>query len=88
MNSLQTYKSCCVFQVRYKLHQQNVSDGLAHCVALKSTWQRPWLKSETFLWACSDEHCITQIALSPTIDTFARKHSQCRLLLANRDLKI
>ena len=29
MNSFQT-SSCCVFQVRYyKLHKQNVSDGLA-----------------------------------------------------------
>ena len=29
MNSFQT-SSCCVFQARYKLHQQNLSNGLAH----------------------------------------------------------
>ena len=28
----------------------------------------------------SDEHCITQSALRPTIDTFARKHPRCLLL--------
>ena len=49
MNSFQTYTSCCVFQGRYKLHQRNVSDGIAHCADLKSTWQRPWLKSKSLL---------------------------------------
>ena len=29
INSFQT-SSCCVFQARYKLHQQNLSNGLAH----------------------------------------------------------
>ena len=53
MNSFQTCTSCCVFQICYKLHQQNVRDGIAHCADLKSTWQRPWLKSESplhLLW--------------------------------------
>ena len=27
--------SCCVFQVRYKLHQRNVSDGIVHCANSK-----------------------------------------------------
>ena len=40
MNSFQTSTSC-IFQVCYKLHQQNMSDGSAPCTDLQSTWQRP-----------------------------------------------
>jgi len=40
MNSFQTSTSC-VFQVCYKLHQENMSDGSADCTDLQSTWQRP-----------------------------------------------
>ena len=75
MNSFQTYASCCVFQICYKWHEQNVPDGITHCADLKSTWQRPWLKSESplhLLWWTSIE-----IDLSPT-----RKHPWC-FLLAN-----
>ena len=56
MNSFQT-SSCCVFQVRYyKLHKQNVSDGLAHCADLAAT-----VTGAKVRCTCSDEHCITQI---------------------------
>ena len=56
MNSFQT-SSCCVFQVRYyKLHKQNVSDGLAHCADLAAT-----VTGAKVCCTCSDEHCITQI---------------------------
>ena len=56
MNSFQT-SSCCVFQVRYyKLHKQNVSDGLAHCANLAATVTEARVRC-----TCSDEHCITQI---------------------------
>ena len=39
-----------------QLHMQKVSDGVAHCVDFKSTWQRPRLKSESqlhLLWRTS-----------------------------------
>ena len=73
----QNYSSCCVFQVCYKLQQQNVSDGIAYCADLKSTWQRPWLKSEHPLHHANWHHT------SPTIIvTFAQKYPLC-LLFAN-----
>ena len=37
MNSFQT-SSYCECQVRFKLHQQNVSDGLARCADLAQQW--------------------------------------------------
>ena len=84
MNSFQAYTSCCIFQICYQLHQQNVREGIAHCADLKSTSQRPWLKSawESAAFALMNIHCFTQIDLSPTIATFAGKHPWC-LLLAN-----
>ena len=79
MNSFHT-SSCCVFQVRYyKLHKQNVSDGLAHCADLKSTWRRPWLKREFAALALLNI-ALRKLAPRPTIDTFARKHPWCLLI--------
>ena len=79
MDSFET-SCCCVFQVGYcKLHQQNVSNGLAHCADLKSTWRRPWLKRESTALSLMNI-ALRKLALRPTIDTFARKHPWCLLL--------
>lgn len=64
-----------------QLHMQKVSDGVAHCVDFKSTWQRPATKKrESAALALMNIHCITQIGFSKTIDTVVHRHPWCLLL--------
>ena len=72
----------CTQAIRcYKLHQQNVGDGLAHCTDLKSYWWETWLKWESAVISLMNI-ALRNLALRPTIDTFAWKHPWC-FLLAN-----
>ena len=79
MNSFQTYASCCVFQICYKI-MTSAERARWHSTLrrlkkyLAATMTKEW---ESAAFALMNIHCITQIDLSPT-----RKHPWC-LLLAN-----
>ena len=74
MNSFQT-SSSCVFQVRYKLHQQNVSDGLAQKADLKKYLAATMTKERESAALAPMNISLRKLhGISPPIDTFARKH--------------
>ena len=67
--------SSCVFQVRYKLHQQNVSDGLAQKADLKKYLAATMTKERESAALAPMNISLRKLhGLSPPIDTFARKH--------------